>query len=1296
MAKEAFNEIQVLKSCATGDAAAFESIVREYQSLVCAITYSAVGQVEKSEELAQQAFINAWQNLTQLQDFDKFKAWLIGITRNVIRTFFRTQKRDIVNNAAAIDGVGDVADVSSEPLDAIITKEQEAIVQQSLEQIPEMYREPMVLFYRQQQSTREVAEALDLTEDTVRTRLMRGRKMLKEQVTAMVESTLSHTGPGKAFTTMVVASIAGLALTGATASAATAVTSTGTAATSAGSSGLAALTTGITAKITTAAAVVVVAVGGVLTYNHLSQSDPQSTQPDEITLVSVEQESVRISDENAKPDSQEIQKVSLNPINKPEAQTAFVPNNMDLTSTAKMDENNGFRITAKVIEKEIGNPITEAMVRVYDGKNIYFETDHEGIANIIIPKEGSNTVRIFAEKDGYVGQSFLCGQKRTADFFPAELVFKLNRGMTIGGIVQDPNENAVEGATVTLIAVAGQNDKSPGMDMQFSQKTDYLGRWECNRAPDDLSGVVIHANCPGYANNSAGVRQKDVPQLRDQTHITTITKAAGYFVSGTVRDERGNPIRGARIQLGDWFWGQMRPSTRTQTNDNGYFQFDHPEIRKKESIYEINDDNIKVPVEYPMEYITVTKDDFAPEIVQLLFKDQKMQADFVLTSGEPIYGRVVDAQGNPLEGVTIRADEAPELLISPVEWETKTDTRGSFTWLHAPNRAITLNLSKNGFMSQITNPVTPSDTQYKFTMNVPIRVRGQVIDAVTKEPVTAFTLERGASIQSEVSRVSAEKFENAKGYFQTEFPWQGQRYSITAKAVGHKAAYSRLISMGEQDIELLIEMKPETGIDGIIVDPNGQPLEGVRVISPKSVLETENMRYDAFDLDRRKHCHTLTDAEGRFHLELTDSRVRSIIVLEETGYVCALESEFPADGRLVLQPYAKIVGDYYRGSKPVPNAPLRINYLTTKYMNITTEYTVQTDEQGKFEFDRLMAGTYRFFVGPFKRFHLEPGEVKEVYLGGGGLAVTGQLLRPDGKPMTRDWGYNSSPRLRRINDLWPIPLHEWPLPDNADAMSYIELVEWWGKFLPTEAGDTWFNRMQEQYGKISSLHTVRIGNDGRFSIPDVEAGTYLLTTTVCARKDPNDPSSAIEYDNKLARIAEIVFVPELDEVEDIKKPVDIGQVQCLPSPLVPGMAAPAFDIERLHSPRRLRLSDYRNKPLLINFTNPYMDQSNSDAAAMQRQICEQFAAQQDIAVINVAMEQFAWEYLRNKLKAESTLPGTWGVTQWFASKLYTDYELGREPESVLIDADGNILWKGITNEDLFKEIETLVHLEGEN
>ena len=75
----------------------------------------------------------------------------------------------------------------------------------SLEKIPELYREPLVLYYREHQSIEHVAEALDLTEDAVKQRLSRGRKLLQDEVQMFVEGALRRTAPGQAFSGAVLA-----------------------------------------------------------------------------------------------------------------------------------------------------------------------------------------------------------------------------------------------------------------------------------------------------------------------------------------------------------------------------------------------------------------------------------------------------------------------------------------------------------------------------------------------------------------------------------------------------------------------------------------------------------------------------------------------------------------------------------------------------------------------------------------------------------------------------------------------------------------------------------------------------------------------------------------------------------------------------------------------------------------------------------------------------------------------------------------------------------------------------------
>ena len=157
MSTEMYNETELLKASMQGDTVAFEVIVKKYQSFICAITFSATADFGKSEELAQETFISAWKNLTQLKDISKFRGWLSSIARNKIRNSFRNQKRDLLQKAVSLDQIQEDGVTDSEAAEEFITKQQQAVVQQALKKIPEKYREPLVLFYREQQSIKQKA-----------------------------------------------------------------------------------------------------------------------------------------------------------------------------------------------------------------------------------------------------------------------------------------------------------------------------------------------------------------------------------------------------------------------------------------------------------------------------------------------------------------------------------------------------------------------------------------------------------------------------------------------------------------------------------------------------------------------------------------------------------------------------------------------------------------------------------------------------------------------------------------------------------------------------------------------------------------------------------------------------------------------------------------------------------------------------------------------------------------------------------------------------------------------------------
>ncbi len=205
----------------SGNRDAFSQIVVRYQSLVCALAYSATGNLGQSEDLAQETFITAWKHLSHLRERDKLRSWLGGIARNRINNFLRREGREPVHQAEPLETAPEARSPEALPVEYIISREEQAILWHTLERIPPIYREPLVLFYREHQSVERVAQALELSEDAVHQRLSRGRKMLQEQVLAFVEGALGRTNPGQAFTLGVLAVLPALSTAATTTAAGT-------------------------------------------------------------------------------------------------------------------------------------------------------------------------------------------------------------------------------------------------------------------------------------------------------------------------------------------------------------------------------------------------------------------------------------------------------------------------------------------------------------------------------------------------------------------------------------------------------------------------------------------------------------------------------------------------------------------------------------------------------------------------------------------------------------------------------------------------------------------------------------------------------------------------------------------------------------------------------------------------------------------------------------------------------------------------------------------------------------------
>jgi RNA polymerase sigma factor (sigma-70 family) len=172
----------------------FERLVRLHQASVCAVAYATVRDRARSEEIAQDAFLVAWQHRDRVPSVTA--GWICGIARNLARNAARRRTE--------VSMPEEPASASRDARAQLIDRENEAAAIAALARLPEPYREAVVLYYRGDESLAAVATALGVSEATARQRVHRGRTKLRDAL-APVIGALRATRPGAAFTATCVA-----------------------------------------------------------------------------------------------------------------------------------------------------------------------------------------------------------------------------------------------------------------------------------------------------------------------------------------------------------------------------------------------------------------------------------------------------------------------------------------------------------------------------------------------------------------------------------------------------------------------------------------------------------------------------------------------------------------------------------------------------------------------------------------------------------------------------------------------------------------------------------------------------------------------------------------------------------------------------------------------------------------------------------------------------------------------------------------------------------------------------------
>jgi RNA polymerase sigma factor (sigma-70 family) len=146
--------------------------------------YRLTGCASDAEDLTQETFCKAQLNLTQLRDTARAKAWLFSILRNAYLHRLRAARQ---HPCVSLDTAGDLAEPLGDPMPEIDPEQ----LQWALDELPEAFRTPIILFYFEDFSYRAIAEQMDLPLGTVMSRLARGKAYLRSRLVQPVPTALS-------------------------------------------------------------------------------------------------------------------------------------------------------------------------------------------------------------------------------------------------------------------------------------------------------------------------------------------------------------------------------------------------------------------------------------------------------------------------------------------------------------------------------------------------------------------------------------------------------------------------------------------------------------------------------------------------------------------------------------------------------------------------------------------------------------------------------------------------------------------------------------------------------------------------------------------------------------------------------------------------------------------------------------------------------------------------------------------------------------------------------------------------
>ena len=181
LGEEVGAEGDLLAKARGGNLFAFEEIVNRYQRRVYGVALRIVRRHHVADDVAQEAFIRAYQALHRFDPARPFGPWICRIAANLAVNHVRSPE---ARETALPEGHAETPSAAADPLGSVLEGETRAVVSAALDALPAEQRAVLVLRAVEGFSYREIAESLGISPGTVMSRLFRARRILREELSS--------------------------------------------------------------------------------------------------------------------------------------------------------------------------------------------------------------------------------------------------------------------------------------------------------------------------------------------------------------------------------------------------------------------------------------------------------------------------------------------------------------------------------------------------------------------------------------------------------------------------------------------------------------------------------------------------------------------------------------------------------------------------------------------------------------------------------------------------------------------------------------------------------------------------------------------------------------------------------------------------------------------------------------------------------------------------------------------------------------------------------------------------------